>query len=163
MVIASLVEIDNRQHTDHIVTRRRRHTNVNDMATNMQQLPEITSTPLSIERQTPIGTPLSMVTSPTFTGEYSPAFQPSPTSSPESSFSATTFSSSGTEITRCPICPAVFRGRYSGTNMRRHKRYTHGNKARPPCTMPGCSATSSRSDNLSKHMRTVHGQIRGQR
>ena len=167
VVIASLVEIDNRQHIDHIQTRRRRHTNFNAMATNMQTLPENPSTPLSIERQTPIGTPLSLVTSPTYAGEYSPEFQSSSIRSPESSFSAPTSSSSGTNITRCSICGAVFTGskRDRDSNLRRHKRTTagHGNTVGLHCTVPGCSAILSRSDNLGTHMRTVHRQIRGQR
>ena len=155
MVIASLVEIDNLQHLDHIETRRRRHTNINAMAANVQTLHESTSTPLSKERETPILTTLSIVTSPTYTGEYSSAFQTSPTTSPESSFSAPTASSSSTNITRCPLCPKVYKGCSSGTNMRRHERYAHGNKAKPRC--PRCNAMLSRSDNLGKHMRTVHG------
>ena len=167
MVIASLVEIDNLQHLDHIETRRRRHTNVNAMAANMQKLPESIPTPLSMEGQTPIRIPLSIVTSPTYTGAYSPAFRASPTTSPESSRSAPTASCSSTSITRCPICPAVFTGskRDRDSNFRRHMRTTvgHGNAVGLPCTVPGCSAVVSRSDNLRKHMRTVHGQIPGQR
>ena len=167
MVIASLVEIDNLQRLDHIETRRRRHTNINAMAANIQTLHESTSTPLSKERKTPIRTTLSIVTSPTYTGEYSSAFQTSPTTSPESSFSAPTPSSLSTDVTRCPICGAVFTGckRDRDSNFRRHKRTTagHGNAVGLPCTVPGCSATLSRSDNLGKHMRTVHGQIRGRR
>ena len=160
MVMASLVEIDNRQRLDHIQARRRRHTNVKAMAADMQTLPESTPTPLLMERQTPIRTPLSIVTSPTYTGEYSPI---SPITSPESSFSAPAASSSSASITRCPLCPKVFKGRWSRTNMRRHKRYAHGSEARPSCPIPGCHAILSRSDNLGKHVRTVHGQMGGQR
>ena len=166
VVIASLLETDNRQHLHHIETRRRRDTNVNAMAANMQSLPESTLTPLSVERQTPISTPLSMVTSPTYTGEYSPTFQPSSTTSPESSFSAPTPSSS-TNVTRCPVCGAVFTGskRNRDSNLRRHMRTMvgHGKAGGLPCPVPGCKAILRRSDNLGRHMRTVHGQIAGQR
>lgn len=155
MVVASLVEIDNRQHLDHIETRRRRHTDVNAMTATMQTLSESTPTPPSTERQTPIRTPLSIVTS----SKYSSVIQTSPTTSPESSFSAPSASSLSTNITPCPLCPKVFKGRYSKTNMRRHKRYEHGNDAKPPC--PICGAILSRSDNLGKHVKTVHGRYGG--
>ena len=167
VVMASLVEIDNRQRIDRIETRRRPGTNVNAMAANMQSLPGGAPTPLWVERQTPISTPLTSVTSPTYTDEYPPAFQPSSTTSPESSFSAPTPSSSSADVTRCPTCGAVFTGckRDRDSNFRRHKRTTagHGNAIGLPCTVPGCSAILSRSDNLGKHMRTVHGQIPGKR
>ena len=169
LVIASLVEIDNRQHLDHIETRRRRHTNVNTMAPDMQTLSESSPTPLSMEKQTPIRPALSIATSPTYSNEYSPAFRPSSTSSPESSFSAPTPSSSSTDVTRCSLCSTVFTGskRDRASNLRRHERTTvgHGNAVGLACTMPGCKAIFSRSDNLAKHMRTVrvHGQVRGQR
>ena len=160
MVIASFMEIDTRQRLDHTKTRRRRHTNVNAIAADMQPSSDDTPIPLPIERQTPIRTPLSIVTSLTYIGDYSPI---SPTTSPESSFSAPAASSSSTSITRCPQCPKVFKGRYSKTNMRRHKRYAHGDEAKPSCPIPGCHAILSRSDNLGKHIRTVHGQAGGQR
>ena len=167
LVIASLVEIDNRQHLDHIDTRRRRHINVNAMAPDMQMLSKSSPTPPLMEKKTPFRTPLSIATSPTYSSEYSPAFRPSSTSSPESSFSAPTPSSSSTDVTRCPLCSAVFRGskRDRESNLRRHKRTTvgHGNVVGLACTVPGCKAILSRSDNLGKHMRTVHGQMRGQR
>ena len=162
VVIASLVDINNRQHLDHIGSRRRRETNVNAMDANMQSLPESAPTPISVEMQIVIGRQLSKITSPPYTGEYSPACQPSSTTSPKSCISATTSSSLSTDITLCPICGAVFKGRWSRTNMGRHKKSTHDNKARRPCTVPGCTAMLSRSDNLGKHMRTVHRQIREQ-
>ena len=33
----------------------------------------------------------------------------------------------------------------------------HGNAVGLVCTAPGCGAVFSRSDNLGKHVRTVHG------
>ena len=159
IVRASLVKIDSR--------RRRGHNSINAMAAKLETLPESTPTALSTEKQTPISTPLTSVTSPTYTDDYPPAFQPSSTTSPESSFSAPTPSSSSTDVTCCPICRAVFTGckRDRDSNFRRHKRTTagHGNAVGLPCTEPGCSAILSRSDNLGKHIRTVHRQKRGQR
>ena len=164
VVSASLVEMHNRQHLDRVETRRRRDTNLNAMAPNTQPLPESTSTSPSAEMQTPISTSLSIFTSPTYTGEYSPT---NTTTSPESSFSATTPSSSSPDVTRCPSCPAVFKGskRDRKSNLRRHTRTKagHVNVVGLPCKVPGCNAILSRSDNLDKHMRQVHRQIRRQR
>ena len=153
MVLDSLVEIDN---------RHPRCINVKDMPENMQTLPGRYPTPPSIESQTLMGSPLSALTCPTFTGGYSPATQPVSTTSPGSSFSAPApSSSSSTDVTRCPKCPAVFTGtaRDRASNLRRHMRTTrdHGYAVGLLCPIPGCGAILSRSDNLGKHMRTVHG------
>ena len=162
MVLASFVEIDNRHHFDHIIARDQHYTNANAMPDDIQTWPESTPTPSSSQGQTLIGSSLSTLTSPTFTGGYSPPFQPSSTTSPGSSSSAPTPpSSSSTEVTRCPQCPALFTGsvRNRNTNLRRHIRTTrdHGIAVGLPCSVEGCGKILSRTDNLGKHMRTVHG------
>ncbi len=157
VVLASVVEMDNRQRPEHC---RRRYTNVNVIPDNVQTWSQSTPKPSPIESQTLMGSSLSAVTSPTFTGRYSHVAQPSPSTSPESSFSAPTPSSSSADATRCPHCPALFTGsaRDRSSNLRRHMRTTreHGNAVGLLCTVPGCGAMLSRSDNLGKHMRTVH-------
>ncbi|KAF6232232.1 hypothetical protein HO173_009615 [Letharia columbiana] len=159
-VLASVVEMDNRQRLEHIVPRHRRDTNVNAMPGIKQTWAESVPTPSSIENQTLIGSSPSTVASPTFTTGYSPASQPSSTTSPESSFSAQSPSLPRTEVTHCPLCPALFTGsaRDRTSNLRRHMRTSrdHGNAVGLLCTMPGCGANLSRSDNLGKHIRTLH-------
>ena len=162
MILASLVEIDNRQRFDHIIARHQHYTNAKAMPDDMQTWPESTPTPSSSQSQTLIGSSLSTITSTTFTGGYSPPIQPSSTTSPGSSFSAQTpSSSSSTEITRCPQCPAFFTGsaRDRNSNLRRHKRTMrdHGNEVGHLCSVEGCGKIFSRTDNLGKHVRTVHG------
>lgn len=146
---------------EHIDNRYRRRTSVNSMPEMVQTLTESIPTPSSIESQTLIGSPLSAFTSPTVVGGYSPPTQSSSTTSPESSFSAPTPSSSRTDVERCPKCPAVFTGspRDRASNLRRHMRTTreHGNAVGLLCPIPGCGVTLSRSDNLGKHIKTVHG------
>ena len=165
MVLASVVEMENRQRIHCAVTSKRQYTNLNNMSESMHMLPESIPTPSYRDIQTPIGTPLSAATSPTLTGIYSPATQHSFTASPESSFSAPTPSSSSTDLTRCPLCPALFTGsaRDRKSNLRRHMRTTrdHGNAVGLLCTVPGCGAEFSRSDNLGKHFKTVHGEDAG--
>ena len=163
MVLASLVEMDNRQHLDHPKTRRRHCTDVNAMHEKIQLRPESISTPSSIGSQTVMDSMLCALSSPTLTGEYSPATLPSSNTSPESSFSAPTPYSTSSNVRRCTLCPALFTGsaRDSASNLRRHMRTTrdHGNAVGLPCTV--CGSTISRSDNLGKHMRTVHGEDTG--
>ena len=162
MVLASFVEKDNHQRLNHIVARHQRYTNVNAMPDDLHTWPESTPTPFSIESQTLIRSSLSTITSPTFTSGYSPPAQPSLTTSPGSSFSAPTpSSSSSTDITRCPQCPALFTGsaRDRNSNLRRHIRTTrdHGNEVGHLCSVSGCGKILSRRDNLNKHVRMVHG------
>ena len=159
LVLASFEQMEKQRGLDLIPIRRRHCTNVNSMPDNLQPLPENTPTQPSTVNQTLISSSLSAVTSPTFTGENH--------TSPESSFSAPTPSSSSNHVTRCPFCPAVFTGsiRNRASNLRRHKRTRrhHGSTVIAySCTVPGCSKTLSRSDNLGKHMRTVHKDIQMQ-
>ena len=162
-ILTSLVEMDNRQRLDHLETRRRHSINVNAMHDDIPARSGSTSAPSPIGSQTVMGLSLSAVSSPTLTGEYSPATLPSTTTSPESSFSAPTPSSPDSIVRRCHLCPATFTGsaRNSATNLRRHMRTTrdHGNAVGLVCTV--CNSIISRSDNLGKHMRTVHGEGTG--
>ena len=155
--------MDNRQQLDHPKSRRRHHNNVNAMHDSSQMRPESIPTPSPVGSHTFMGSSLSKVSSPTLTGDYSPTTLPSPTTSPESSFSAPTPSSTSPIVRRCPLCPALFTGsaRDSASNLRRHMRTTrdHGNAVGLVCMV--CGSTISRSDNLNKHMRTVHGDETG--
>ncbi len=156
MVLASVLEMDNRQRPEHC---HRRYTNDNVIPDDIQTWPQSTPKPSSFESQTLIGSSLSAVTSPTFTGGYANTAQPSPSMSPESSFSAPTPSSSSAGVIRCALCLTPFAGsaRDRASNLRRHmKSRKHGSAVEFPCTVPGCGKNFSRSDNLSKHMRTVH-------
>lgn len=159
-VLASVMEMDTCQQLQQIVPHHRRHPNVHAMPGIKQTCAESMPTPSCMESQTLIGSSPSIVASPTYTSGYSPATQPSPTTSPESSFSAPSPSFSSTDVTRCPLCPAFFTGaaRDRASNLRRHMRTMrdHGNAVGLLCTVPGCGSILSRSDNLGKHIRTVH-------
>ena len=163
VVLASLIEMDNRQRHNRPETHRRHSIDVGVMHDKIPVRSESIPAPASIGSQTVMGLSLSAVSSPTLTGEYSPATLPSSTTSPESSFSAPTPSSTNSIVRRCHLCPALFTGsaRDSASNLRRHMRTTrdHGNAVGLVCMV--CGSTISRSDNLGKHMRTVHGEGTG--
>lgn len=137
----------------------RRGINVYSIPETMQILPETAPTPSSFESQTLIGSSLSTVTSPFFTGGYSLATQPSSITSPESSSSELTASPSSNDVLRCPKCLEPFHGSARASNLNRHMRRTRGcgNTAGCPCPKPGCGMVLSRSDNLGQHIKTVHG------
>lgn len=160
VVLASVMEMDNRQSLDDNASRQR-NKDVNAIPDTTYTWPESVSIPTSIPDRTLIGSPLSTMTDPIITCVYSPTTQPSSTTSPESSFSAPTPSSSSIAVARCPLCPVVFTGsvRDRNSNLRRHMRTTrdHGNAVGLLCTVSGCGAILTRSDNLGKHIRTVHG------
>ena len=159
MVLASALEMDKRQPLAQIdpypgrkgdihAVRRTEHTSVDGIS----MVP-------SSEIQTPIDSSPSTLTSPTFTNGSSPATQSSAVTSPETSFSGPSPSSSS-DVSHCSHCPATFTGtpRNRKSNLRRHIRTTsdHGNIVGLLCIVPGCNTVISRSDNLAKHMRTVH-------
>lgn len=159
-VLASVVEMDTRERLKQIVPRHQRNINVNPVPNIKHPSNEGKLTPSSTESQTLIGSSPSSITSPCFTSGSSPTNQPSSTTSPDSSFS-TPSPSSSTNVTYCPLCPALFTGslRDRSSNLRRHMRTTrnHGSSVGLLCDVSGCNAVISRSDNLGKHMRTVHG------
>lgn len=159
MVLISVVEMDNRQRLEQIVPRHGRSNEVDQKFDTKQTLAESNLETSSTERQTLIDASPSTIASSTFTNESSPKTQPSPTATPESSF-PTPSPSSETNVTHCSLCPAQFTGslRDRSSNLRRHMRTTrnHGTFMALSCTVPGCNAVISRSDNLDKHIRTVH-------
>ena len=147
------------QRLKQIVPRHPHEPDVSPTPTTKQTLLESIPTPPSTGSQTLVGSSPSTITSPTFAGGSSPTTQPSPSTSSQSSFSAPSPASS-TDVTHCHLCPAIFTGspRDRSSNLRRHMRTTrdHGSVVGLLCTVPGCNATISRSDNLVKHIRTVH-------
>lgn len=159
VVLISVVEMDNRQRLEHIVSRHGRSNEVDQNPDTKQTLADSNLEPSSTESQTLIDASPSTITSSTFTNESSPKTQPSSTATPESSFSAPS-PSSNINVTHCPLCPAQFTGslRDRSSNLRRHMRTTrnHGTFVALLSTVPGCNAVISRSDNLGKHIRTVH-------
>ena len=159
MVLASALEMDKRQPPAQVDPYPDRKGNIHAMRRAEQISVSGISIVPSSETQTPIDSSPSTLTSPTFTTGSSPATQPSAVTSPETSFSAPSpFSSS--DVSHCPHCPMTFTGtpRNRSSNLRRHIRTTrdHGNNVGLLCKVPGCNAVISRSDNLGKHMRTVH-------
>lgn len=87
----------------------------------------------------------------------------SPTAMSQSSMSPTspTFPMPNTEIAYCQLCPATFRGtpQHRRSNLQRHMRTSkiHSGYARFKCPEPGCSSRLMRTDNLGKHLQTMHG------
>lgn len=172
VVLASVVEMDNSQRLDHRVPHHQRSTTIDaipDTKLICHDKNISTPSPWTTKNQPLNGSSPSTVTSPTLTPTTgsSPATQSSPKTSPASSFSASSpSSSSSADITRCPLCPALFTGsaRDRGSNLRRHMRTTrdHGNEVGLLCTVRGCGAVLSRSDNLGKHVRTVHPGVRSE-
>lgn len=158
MVMVSIVEMAARQRLEQAVPRGSK---VDEDSDTRKTLAKINLDPSSTERQTPVDFSPCTMTSSTFTNASSPIIQPSATTTatPESSFSAPC-PSSNTNITHCPLCTTQFTGsrRDRSSNLRRHMRTTrnHGNFVGLLCTVPGCDAVISRSDNLVKHIRTVH-------
>lgn len=75
-------------------------------------------------------------------------------SSPSSSFSVTT----NADAICCQICPATFTGQSQKTNFERHMRTTkrHRDGIGLSYRIEGCKSILSRSDNMGKHLRTVH-------
>lgn len=158
-VLASAVEMNNRQRLQRILPRHQPDTQSNPLSDINQKLKESIPMPSSVERRTLIALSPFMSTSPVSPSGFSPRTQPSSITSPQSSFSASP-SSSSTDVTHCSLCPALFTGslRDRSSNLRRHVRTTrnHGNMVGHMCTVPGCNVVISRSDNLGKHLRTVH-------
>ncbi len=62
-------------------------------------------------------------------------------------------------ILRCLTCGQAFKGVYRITNLQRHMRNTHIRRIKLVCPEPGCGIECSRTDNLRKHRRVVHGLI----
>lgn len=159
MVLASVMEIDTQQRLKDIVPHHQQITSVILMPDTKQKVIESIRAPSSTESETLIGSSPSTTMSPTFTSGFSPTTQPSSVTSPETSFSASSPSSSN-DVTHCPLCTAIFTGslRDRSSNLRRHMRTTrnHGSIVGLLCNVPGCNAVISRSDNLGKHIRTVH-------
>lgn len=60
---------------------------------------------------------------------------------------------------RCSTCGQAFKGVYRTTNLQRHVRNTHIRRIKLVCPEPGCGIECSRTDNLRKHRRVVHGLI----
>ena len=159
MVLASALEMDRRQPPAQIDPYPDRKIDVNAMSHSEQTPATGLSELASTEIQTPTDSSPYTLTSPTFTNGSSPMTLPSAVTSPETSFSGPSPSSSS-DRSYCPHCPATFTGtlRNRSSNLQRHLCTTpdHGNVVGLPCTVPGCNAVISRSDNLAKHMRTVH-------
>lgn len=157
-VLASIVEMDT-QRLKQIRPCHQSKINVEPMPGAKHTLAESIPTPSSTQSQTLVGSSPITSASPTFTSGSSPTIQSSSMTSPESAFSAQSPSSS-TDVTHCPLCSALFTGslRDRSSNLRRHMRTTrnHGSVVGLLCTVPGCNAVISRSDNLVKHIRTVH-------
>ena len=160
LVLASALEMDNRKRTPQIVPCLDRTNDINAMP-HTEQIPPIGISELaSSEIQTPTNPSPCALTSPSFTSGSSPTTQSSAATSPETAFSGPS-SSSASGVSHCPYCPAFFTGtpRYRKSNLRRHIRTTrdHGSIVGLQCKVPGCSTVINRTDNLAKHMRTVHG------
>ena len=87
----------------------------------------------------------------------------SPTAVSQSSLSPTspTFPTPDTEISRCHLCPATFTGtpQHRRSNLQRHMRTSrrHSGQGGFKCPEQGCVSTLMRTDNLSKHLQTIHG------
>ena len=62
-------------------------------------------------------------------------------------------------ILRCSTCGQAFTGVYRMTNLQRHMRHTHVRRVKLICPEPGCGVECSRTDNLRKHRRVVHGLV----
>ena len=159
MVLASALEMDKRQPPAQIDPYSDRKGNINAMRHTGQRSVDAISIVPSSGTQTPINSSPSTLTSPTFTNGSSPATQSSAVTSPETYFSGPSPSSSS-DVSHCPHCPATFTGTLPNrlSNLRRHMRTTrdHGNIVGLLCRVPGCNAVFSRTDNLAKHVRTVH-------
>ena len=80
-----------------------------------------------------------------------------PLPSPSNGFSIPPFRS--TPLLHCSTCGQAFKGAYRNTNLQRHMRSTHFRRVRLFCPEPGCSVECSRTDNLRKHRRVVHGLV----
>ena len=159
MVLASALEMDRRQPPAQIDSYPDHKGDINAMRHTEQLSVSGISIVPSSEAQTPIDSSPSTLTSPTFTNGSSPATQLSAVTSPETSFSGPSPSSSS-DVSYCPHCPMIFTGtpRNRKSNLRRHIRTMrdHGSIVGLLCKVPGCNTVISRSDNLAKHMRTVH-------
>ena len=159
MVLASALEMDNRQPPAQIDSYPDRKSDINAMRHTEQISVDGISIVPSSETQTSIVSSPSTLTSPTFTNGSSPATQSSAVTSPETLFSGPSPSSSS-DVSHCPHCPATFTGtpRNRSSNLRRHIRTTrdHGKIVGLLCSVPGCNTVFSRTDNLATHMRTVH-------
>ena len=59
----------------------------------------------------------------------------------------------------CSTCGQAFKGVYRMTNLRRHMRNTHLRRVKLICPELGCDVECSRTDNLRKHRRVVHGIV----
>ena len=59
----------------------------------------------------------------------------------------------------CSACGQAFKGAYRMTNRQRHIRNTHLRRVKHICPEPGCGVECSRTDNLRKHRRVVHGLV----
>lgn len=57
----------------------------------------------------------------------------------------------------CPTCYQAFKGVYGISNRQRHIRSTHLRRTKYVCAELGCGIEYSRTDNLRKHQRAVHG------
>lgn len=156
-VLALIVETENCQQLEEILPRHQQNTNSSALPRPTQRLAQGPPTLLCTESQTLVGSSPSTITSPS---ESSPTTQASSVPSPLSSFTAPSPSSSSADVTRCDICLKVFTGalRDRISNLKRHMRTTrdHGNTVGHLCPVAGCGAVLSRSDNMGKHIRTLH-------
>ena len=159
-VLASAVEMNNRQRLNGMQICRPHLVQVMAMPDTHQTRFDNIPTPSSVTSQTFTGSSPSTVASTAHINDSSPQNHPSLTASPESSFSAPSPSFFDADVTRCTLCPAVFKGSAGdrASNLRRHMRTTreHSNTVGFTCRRPGCGTIMSRSDNLKKHVKAVH-------
>lgn len=80
-----------------------------------------------------------------------------PLPSPSQTFSISSISPVPTLC--CSTCSQPFKGVYRTANLQRHMRNTHQRREKLVCPEPGCGVECSRTDNLRKHRKGVHGIV----
>lgn len=95
-----------------------------------------------------------------FTPEISPSSSPVELPAPDPSSFLPLRTAKNTSL-RCNICNTSFSGskRDQTSNFQRHRRTMHSNRSELSCPEVDCDKSYSRSDNLLKHRRVVHGLV----
>lgn len=62
---------------------------------------------------------------------------------------------------QCDICGTMFNGSSSdrSSNLKRHRKYKHGQQEKSKCPTDGCNKEYPRPDNLRKHRASKHGDV----